>query len=125
MTLNRRPISSSSHSRRLAAAILSVSCGFFAAKAIERAPIPRVSSQVPWPVTRLGNAPPRRAALASGEIDMGREILLAGLFERQCVSMAVHSLQRIANRPRLIVAIIDDDRDPTTHVELLRNLHSR
>src|SRR5688572_2643304 len=65
MTLNKRPISPSSHSRRLAADMLSVSAGFLAAKAIARAPMPSVSSQVPWLTTRLGLAPPLQAASAS------------------------------------------------------------
>src|SRR4026209_2941465 len=47
ITLNNRPISPSSHSRRRAAAMLSVSSGFLAAKAIARAAMPSVSRHVP------------------------------------------------------------------------------
>src|SRR5512139_590873 len=64
ITLNKRPIWSSSQSRRRAADMLSVSAGFFAAKAIARAAMPKVSNQVPWLVTLLGRAPSRFAASA-------------------------------------------------------------
>ena len=111
ITLNKRPISSSSHSRRRAAAIASVRSGLRAASAAARAPMPERLEPTPLADTAASDD----AGLARGrrhrrEIDVRGQIALARRLERIGKAMARHRLQRVAALARRI-AIIDDQRD--------------
>ena len=112
ITLNNRPISASSHSRRRAAAIPSVSCGFLAASAMALAPIPSVSSHVPWLVMRLASALLFGLRRPARQNRHGGDILPARLSERIGKAVVADGLQRIA-MSAIRMAVIDDDRDPT------------